>query len=133
MTDKIEGQCHCGAVQWQAQLPTTIVLNCHCNMCRQLSGADYSSWVVVKDEQFSLLKGGGLLASYQASEQFSKTFCRQCGTTVSAVNQDKFPGHTYVARGTVSSECELPVELQVFTHDKADWVTLNSDIPVFNP
>jgi len=133
MTDKIDGACHCGAVQWQAQLPTTVVLNCHCNMCRQLSGADYSSWVVLKDAQFTLLQGADQLQSYQASEHFSKTFCRHCATTVNMVNRDKFPGHIYVARGTVRSECELPVNLQVYTNDKASWVSLAEGIPVLNP
>jgi len=133
VTDNIEGRCHCGEVQWQAKMPPTIVLNCHCNMCRQLSGADYSSWVVLNDAQFTLLKGAELLQKYQASEHFSKTFCRQCGTVVSAVNQDKFPGHTYVARGTVRTDTDLPVNLQVFTHDKANWVSLDADIPTLNP
>jgi len=133
MTEVFEGRCHCGAVQWQAQLPTTIVLNCHCNMCRQLSGADYSSWVVIKDAQFTLLQGADQLQSYQASTHFSKTFCRRCATPVSLVNLDKFPGHTYVARGTVSTDIDLPVNLQVYTDDKACWAALAADIPVLNP
>jgi len=131
--ESFEGRCHCGAVQWQAQLPTTIVLNCHCNMCRQLSGADYSSWVVIKDAQFSLSQEADQLQSYQASAGFSKSFCRHCGTTVSAVNSAKFPGHTYVARGTVSTDIDLPLELQVYTDDKACWAALAADIPVLNP
>lgn len=133
MTESIEGRCHCGDVQWQAQWPPKLLLNCHCNMCRQLSGADYSSWVIMLDEQFLLTQGEAQLQGYQASSGFSKTFCRRCGTTVSAVNSAKFPGHTYVARGAVTSDIDLPVNLQVYTDDKAHWVSLDTEIPALNP
>jgi len=102
-------------------------------MCRELSGADYSSWVVMKSNQFTLVKGSDILSRYQATEKFSKSFCSKCGSTVSCVNDEKFPDHIYVARGNISSEIELPVNLQVYTDDKADWLVLNEAIPVYNP
>lgn len=132
MTDSITGQCHCGAVSWTAALPHTIALNCHCNMCRSLSGADYSSWLVLAADQFTLLSGADVLTAYQASEQFSKTFCRQCGSTVSCVNDNKFPDHIYVAKGNITSVFDLPAEVQVYTKYKADWLVIDETLPVIN-
>lgn len=129
----IEGQCHCGTVRWQATLPPKIVINCHCNLCRQLSGADYSSWVVFPASQFSLLAGQEAITHYHATEHTRKTFCASCGSTVSAVNNSKFPGCVYVARGNITTHAELPVNFQVFTNDKAPWVHPDDNIPVFNP
>jgi hypothetical protein len=133
MNNMLNGQCHCGEVTWQATLPHTIALNCHCNLCRSLNGADYSSWVILPEAQFQLLSGEDKLSHYQASDKFSKTFCAHCGSTVSCVNDDKFPGNIYVAKGNIVSNFDLPAQLQVFTQFKADWVTLAEDIPVFNP
>lgn len=129
----ITGQCHCGTIRWQAALPPKIVINCHCNMCRKLSGADYSSWVIFPASQFGLLVGEESLTDYQATAHTRKSFCSLCGSTVSAINNSKFPGCIYVARGNITDDIDLPVQFQVFTHDKAPWVCLNGNIPVFNP
>ncbi|GAA5524793.1 hypothetical protein Maes01_01352 [Microbulbifer aestuariivivens] len=101
-------------------------------MCRSLSGADYSSWVVIPSAQFSIRSGQDDIAHYQASENFSKSFCKNCGSTISCVNDDKFPGHIYLAKGGITSEFDMPAQIQVFTEFKARWVTLDESIPVFN-
>lgn len=132
MNKPIFGQCHCGTIKWTATLPHRIALNCHCNMCRSLSGADYSSWLVLPFDQFSVLSGKDHLSAYEASDNFSKSFCSKCGSTVSCVNNDKFPGHIYVAKGNITSEFDIPAEIQVFTQFKADWVTIDEQPPVFN-
>ena len=131
--DTVNGQCHCGAVRWIAALPPKLVINCHCNLCRQLSGADYSSWVIFPASQFRLLAGEDMLAHYQATAQFRKSFCSRCGATVSAVNDSKLPGCVYVARGNITDSTDFPVNFQVYTNDKAPWVCLDGNIPVFNP
>jgi len=101
-------------------------------MCRSLNGADYSSWLILPSEQFNLLSGQENLTQYQASEKFSKVFCSKCGSTVCCINNDKFPDHTYVAKGNITSEFDIPAEVQVFTKYKADWVTIEENIPVIN-
>ena len=130
MKDSISGQCHCGSIQWTASLPHKVALNCHCNMCRSLSGADYSSWLILPSGQFSLISGKENISKYEASENFSKSFCSKCGSTVSCVNDDKFPDNIYIAKGNITSDFEIPAEIQVFTEYKADWVTIDESIPV---
>lgn len=132
MKDSISGQCHCGSVKWAATLPHKIALNCHCNMCRSLNGADYSSWIVIPTAQFSVLSGQEEITEYQASEKFSKSFCKKCGSTVSCINDDKFPNHTYVAKGNVTTNFDIPAKTQVFTKYKASWVNIDDSIPVIN-
>ena len=133
MTSSVLGKCHCGATTWEADLPHTVALNCHCNMCRSLSGADYSSWLVIPSGQFRILSGQDNTSMYKASGHFSKTFCSNCGSTISSVNSGKFPGHIYIAKGNITSEYSLGPEIQVYTVDKADWVAIDASIPVVNP
>ena len=132
MDNSISGQCHCGSVKWTATLPHKIALNCHCNMCRSLSGADYSSWVIIPSVQFKILTGNENLTNYQASEKFSKSFCKKCGSTVNCINNDKFPGHIYIAKGNISTDFNIPAKIQVFTEFKASWVKIDESIPVIN-
>ncbi|MEH6550042.1 MAG: GFA family protein [Pseudomonadales bacterium] len=132
MKDSISGQCHCGTVRWEARLPHKVALNCHCNMCRSLNGADYSSWVIVPSNHFKQLCGLDSVTSYKASENFTKSFCSKCGSTISCINNDKFPDHIYFAKGNITSKYSLPPEIQVYTKDKADWVSIDDSIPVIN-
>lgn len=101
-------------------------------MCRSLSGADYSSWIVIPSDQFSILSGNEDINEYAASETFSKSFCKECGSTVSCNNSDKFPDHIYVAKGNISTEFDIPAEIQVFTKFKASWIRIDDSIPVIN-
>jgi hypothetical protein len=132
MNGSISGQCHCGTVQWQVALPHKITLNCHCNMCRSLNGADYSSWLIFPADQFSVNSGAEALTWYEASSSFSKSFCSTCGSTVSCINDDKFPDHIYVAKGNITSRFKQSAEIQVYTKDKACWVVIDESIPVIN-
>jgi hypothetical protein len=43
----IEGQCNCGAVRYTTNGEVQIIVNCHCNMCRSINGAAFSTYVVV--------------------------------------------------------------------------------------
>lgn len=133
MSDTITGSCHCGTVQWQATLPSHVALNCHCNLCRSLSGADYSSWLIFPEAQFRILTGADNTTAYQATEKFQRTFCRSCGSTITCVNNDKFPQHIYVAKGNITSAYDQGPDVQVYTQDKASWVAIDEAIPVFNP
>ena len=101
-------------------------------MCRSLSGADYSSWLVIPSDQFTLLSGKEFITEYQATDNFSKGFCSKCGSTVHGINNDKFPRHVYLAKGNITSKYTKAPDIQVYTKDKAAWVTLDDNIPVFD-
>lgn len=133
LNSSIFGNCHCGLIGWEAKLPPKIVLNCHCNLCRSLSGAAYSSWVVLPTELYSVTKGSEHISEYQATDNYFKSFCSNCGSTINCVNNDKFPEHTYIARASIKNEVSLPVDIQVYTTDKAHWIDISDDIPAFNP
>ena len=74
----VQGQCHCGAVRFQARLSDgfNTIRRCNCSYCR-MRGA-----VVVMAEAggVEILQGADVLKSYRfhtgAAQHF---FCRQCG------------------------------------------------------
>ena len=73
---KYDGNCNCGAITFEINShDIRTIVNCHCNMCRKINGAAFSTYVVVLDTGFKLLKGEKHLKSYQATVQASKNFC----------------------------------------------------------
>jgi hypothetical protein len=128
-----KGSCHCDTVRWEFTLPIKTVVKCHCRNCRKLQGADYSTWAVVPAEQYSITKGSDTVTKYQASEKSSKSFCSSCGTPVFLINGKHFPENVVLALGGLDNYSEeLAPQIQVYTPDKADWVNLHEDEPIFS-
>ena len=131
MDDNIgQGSCYCQAIQFEFQLPVREVFHCHCNTCRRLSGADYTTWVVIPVEKFRLLSGVDKMAEFDINENSSKYFCSKCGISV-YVKDSRYPGVYGVLRGTIDCQ-ELPKPTShCFVDHKASWVTIKDDLPQF--
>ncbi|AGH81174.1 GFA family protein [Psychromonas sp. CNPT3] len=129
----VKGSCHCKAVKWEFTLPIKTVVKCHCQNCRKLQGSDYSSWVIVPQEQLEITSGKEYLSKYEASELSSKTFCSLCGSSTYLMNGKHFPDHFVIPLGAIDNYSEvLAPQIQVYTADKAAWVSLHDDEPVLN-
>ena len=51
---RIDGQCHCGAVTYQAEIDPERVSICHCTDCQALTGSPYRVTVICAAEQVQL-------------------------------------------------------------------------------
>lgn len=130
---KIKGACHCKKVQWSLILPVTTVVQCHCDNCRKMQGSDYSTWIAVPDKQFFVESGNELISTYEFNERSCKSFCSSCGSVVYGVNGKHFNGHKLVALGSAEKYLkELKPQIQVYTENKAEWVQIQEEVPIFS-
>jgi hypothetical protein len=53
--DVLRGSCLCGAVRFEADLPTLFLCHCHCHWCRVAHGAAFVTWTGVKAEKLRQL------------------------------------------------------------------------------
>ena len=76
-TTTYKGSCHCGSVQYEADLDLSQpVIACNCSMCGR-SGTLLS---FVPPEQFRLLSGESDLRNYEFNKHKIKhVFCQNCG------------------------------------------------------
>ena len=72
-----KGACHCGAVEWEAELEDDIVSNeCNCSICAMTGFLDQ----IVPKSRFRLLKGDDNLAEYNFNTGVARHyFCKKCG------------------------------------------------------
>ena len=52
-----EGGCFCGSVRYSFESNDYPSANCHCSMCRRISGATFVSWVAIPSSCFDYIKG----------------------------------------------------------------------------
>ena len=127
----VKGSCHCGTVQWEFSLPITTVVKCHCGNCRKLQGSDYATCVVVPAVQYKVVGGSDSVTEYK-TEISSKSFCSVCGSPSFLINGNH-PTDVIVALGSIDTYIEeLAPQIQVYTPDKAIWLNLHDDEPIFS-
>lgn len=71
-----KGQCHCGAVRFEANLPQDLksAVRCNCSYCR-MKGA-----VIISSDEVKLIKGKEELTVYRFhTKSVEHYFCSHCG------------------------------------------------------
>ncbi|MEZ5921998.1 MAG: GFA family protein [Parvularculaceae bacterium] len=123
MTER--GQCHCGAVRFEAEGEPKFVTRCHCESCRRTTGAAFSTWVGFRNEQVKWLAGEP--AFYASSEGVKRGSCRKCGTPLT-FQSEKWPGETHLLIGVFKNpECFQP-KGDYQSVEALSWVRHWSDI-----
>jgi hypothetical protein len=112
---KVRGGCHCGAVRFEAQLPTGAVpaLDCNCTICR-MTGYLH---VMVPHEEFELVTGRDALVTYRFGTGTAEhLFCRHCGIK-SFYQPRSHPGAFSLNANCLDERVELAIE----RFDGARW------------
>jgi hypothetical protein len=70
----------CGAVRYETTGAPVKVLNCHCQSCREHTGAPMATLSVFKADQVSF--SGDARRIYSSSPGIGRAFCATCGTSL---------------------------------------------------
>jgi hypothetical protein len=112
---KVSGGCHCGAVQFEAEVPELPVpaLDCNCSMCSRTGFLH----VIVPHEDFELITGRDALTSYRfGTGAADHLFCRTCGV------KSFYQPRSHPEAWSVNAHClDEPVELAVEKFDGRNW------------
>ncbi len=78
----VRGGCLCGLVEFEADLPFSKFVKCHCSRCRNATGSAFAANVYVSPPAFRWLSGEDIVARFDLStaRSFSTSFCRNCGS-----------------------------------------------------
>jgi len=126
MVDNYSGQCTCGGIKFKIETAKANVVNCHCTDCRGLTGAAFTTYLVVSSKRFTLTQGEELLKSYSATGKVTRHFCSNCGTPLFNSNT-KYPGLRMVYYGSIDF-AEAPVPgTNIFCRSKLLWVEVDED------
>ena len=123
----VHGGCLCGAVRFEANLPSKWCAHCHCSMCRRAHGAGYVTWVGFPSDDFRLLEGNEHLAWFASSTGARRGFCRTCGSTM-LFESERWGGETHVALGCIDEPIDRLPQANVFYDAHVDWMPVDESL-----
>jgi hypothetical protein len=130
MVDKsaeYHGGCFCGAVRYALHGLPEWSAHCHCRSCQKATGAAFTTWVGVKKEQFEVIEGE--VAVCNSSPGVNRGFCGKCGTSLTYVAEERWPGQVSVLAPTLDDPGIAVPTAHVHVKDQLPWVRLADGLP----
>ncbi|NYT35578.1 GFA family protein [Allopusillimonas soli] len=121
---KVQGQCHCGAIQYEAEVQPGSLRICNCLDCQIMSGSAFRTNIAASAETFHLLQGKPrhYVKTADSGAQRVHGFCEQCGTQLYATNPGT-PKNYSLRAGALAQRSQLGgPRAQIWTQRRVNWM-----------
>jgi hypothetical protein len=127
---QVDGQCHCGAIAYEATVDPAKATICHCIDCQILSGAPFRASVPVKAEDFHLRKGQTrvYIKIAESGARRAQNFCGDCGSPIYVTSADD-PKVYNLRLGPIRQRAQIPPQRQIWCDSRLDWARDISALP----
>ncbi len=122
------GQCHCGAIRYEASGEPAYEAICHCGDCRRHAGAPMVGWAAFHGDAVTI---SGEPAVYHSSEHGRRHFCATCGTSLFYTNEVVLPGLLDIQSGTFDQPEAYPPKIHVQAAERLGWLDGIDALPSF--
>ncbi len=138
----IHGSCLCGGIRFEFSKPAGPFELCHCRRCRKVTGSAFFSGLYVRIEDFHLLAGHELTATYQAPilrepPAYRASFCSRCGSPVPSpapVPQSSRgrAGLLEIPAGLLDDDPGMTPDKHIFIELKSPWFEITDGLPQYD-
>lgn len=131
---KVQGQCHCGAIQYEAEVEPGTITVCHCTDCQTQSGSAFRANIPAPAGTFKLVKGTPRTYIKTAASGARRVlaFCEVCGSPLYACAAEN-PQAYSLRTGTLKQRHELgSPQRQIWTQRRLSWVALPAEMDAFD-
>lgn len=115
----INGQCLCGSIAFEINGPLPDFYQCHCSLCRRLSGSCSDTATFLAREQFTWLSSNSSIKSFKTETGYRSEFCGRCGSTVPHLMDNGV--QYWVPAGLLANVRDSRVVAHLFVSSKAEW------------
>jgi len=121
---KIDGQCHCGQVSYEAEIDPAKVSICHCTDCQTLTGSAYR--VTVAAERDKVKMTGAPPKLYvklgESGKKRLQYFCPNCGSPVYVTGEGEDAARYGLRWGAIRQRDALKPTRQIWCKSAAPWI-----------
>lgn len=130
---QVQGQCHCGRIDFQAEVDPDRVGICHCADCQLLSGSPYRVVAPADAARFTLTRGDPTIyvKTADSGAKWAIAFCPQCGAPIYAAAAEN-PTSFSLRVGTLKERAQLVPKLQIWCDSALEWAMDLSDVVKLN-
>ena len=130
---KVDGQCLCGHLTYEAEVDPDAVEICNCTDCQTLSGSAFRVNVPVVGNSFKFLTGGPKTYVKIASSGNRRVlaFCPVCGTSVYSRPEAGKDGFFGLRVGSLRQRADLIPKAQCWRNSAQPWIDYIADLPAF--
>ncbi|MBW4980315.1 GFA family protein [Marinobacter adhaerens] len=117
----MNGECLCGEVKFEIKGYLPNLYQCHCSLCRKVTGSSANAATLVTQKDFRWLSGQDKISSFQKPTGYRSDFCSVCGSPVP--NQLRGMELVWVPAGLLEESFETAVAVNVHLHmgSAASW------------
>lgn len=124
----LKGSCLCSGVKYEIDGDLGAVTNCHCSLCRKMSGSAFASGATIPISEFRFVTGQELLKEWESSPGYHRVFCGRCGSPI-LKKKDADPEHLRLRVGTLDSDPRVKISKHTHVRSKAPWVEIKDGLP----
>ena len=121
----MNGSCLCGRVRYRTGNDAYDAVACHCERCRKAAGAVYVAWVSFPVSQFDY--DGEAPAEYESSPGVYRSFCNQCGTSITNKSNDR-PNEIIVNVCTLDNPSVIVPAKHIWVSKRLPWVEIGNEV-----
>lgn len=127
---KVDGQCQCGAIRFEAEVDPAQVSLCHCSDCQQFSGSPWRASVPAPAARFRITAGkpATYIKTAESGRKRLQAFCGSCGSPLYAAAVENTPVYN-LRLGAVNQRADLPPLKQIWTSSALPWAMDIHDLP----
>ena len=127
---KIDGQCYCGYITYEAELESDNLIVCHCTDCQTLSGSAFRTIAFSVEDGFKLLSGEPKIYVKKSERGVERpqAFCPECGTPIYGTVVGDGPKAYGIRASTIRQRDQLVPKTQIWTRSAQHWLVDLDDV-----
>ena len=115
----MKGKCLCGAVEFELDGEIPNLYQCHCSLCRKVTGSSANAAFRIGADQFNWIRGEQLISDYVTDTGFKSQFCSMCGSPLPNLTGDD--SAYWVPVGLLEDSAEIELVAHLFVGSRAAW------------
>ena len=115
----MRGKCLCGGVQFSLSGELPNLYQCHCSLCRKVTGSSANAAFRIDLVQLNWIEGEALVQKYESDTGFKSHFCSRRGSPLPNLTAND--SAWWVPVGLLEAGEGLQVGAHLFVGSRAPW------------
>ena len=127
---KIDGECQCGKITFEATVDPAASSICNCTDCQKFSGSPWRASIAANAEAFRITRGTPkeYIKTGASGSRRALGFCGDCGSPIYATSEKDRVKYN-IRLGAVNQRAALPPQRQIWMDSAIMWGQDVSGVP----